>query len=98
MRALAASILIVSVAGCHCSPTSPSAVTLRLKNNSNSAIFVDDTNGKLGLTVQRNVNGTWFGFEESPACSCQSCDSVCDTSCACAMARRCVTTSSVSNK
>jgi hypothetical protein len=83
MRPFAAAFLIVFAAGCHCSPTNPSSVTLRLKNNSNSAIFVDDTADKLGLTVQRNVSGTWYGFDETPACACQTCEQVCDLSCAC---------------
>lgn len=83
MRALLASFLIVSAAGCHCSPANPSAITLRLKNTSNGALFVDDTDGKLGMRVQRNVNGAWLGFEETPACSCQTCDQVCNGGCTC---------------
>lgn len=83
MRTLAASFLIASTLGCHCSPTDPSPVTLRLKNTSNAAIFVDDTNDKLGLTVQRSVSFTWYGFDEKPACACLSCDQICGGPCAC---------------
>ena len=83
MRTLAASFLIVSALGCRCSPTDPSAVTLRLKNTTSSSIFVDDTDDKLGLTVQRNVGGGWTGFEEKLKCACLSCDQVCSATCAC---------------
>ncbi len=83
MRALAALFLIVSAVGCRCSPTDPSAVTLRLKNSSNAAIFVEDTDDRLGLTVQRNVGGTWFGFDDKSTCACLSCDQVCSGACVC---------------
>jgi hypothetical protein len=83
MRLLAASFLIVSAVGCHCSPSEPSPVTLRLKNTSGDAIFVDDSNDKLGLTVQRSVNGAWFGFDDKVGCSCQACDQICNSSCTC---------------
>src|SRR4051794_9052502 len=76
MRPLAALFLFVVAAGCRCNPTNPSEVKLRLKNTSGQAIFVDDTDGKLGLTVQRNVDGMLFGFEDA-ACNCRSCDEVC---------------------
>lgn len=83
MRSLAASFLIVSALGCRCSPTDPSPVTLRLKNTTSAAIFVDDTDDKLGLGVQRNVGGTWFGFDEKLKCPCLSCDQVCSGNCVC---------------
>jgi hypothetical protein len=83
MRTLAASFLIVSALGCRCSPTDPSPVTLRLKNTTNAAIFVDDTDSKLGLQVQRNVGGAWFGFDEKLKCECLSCDQICAGPCAC---------------
>ncbi len=83
MRTLAASFLIVSSLGCRCSPTDPSAVTLRLKNTSSAAIFVDDTDDKLGLALQHGVPTNWVTFEEKLKCACQSCDQVCSGDCVC---------------
>ena len=56
---------------------------LRLKNTSNAAIFVDDTDDKFGLQVQRNVGGTWLGFDEKLKCACLSCDQICGGACPC---------------
>src|SRR5438270_4981152 len=83
MRLLVAFFLMVGAAGCQCSPTTPTAITRRLKNGSGSPIFVDDTNHKLGLTVQRNVGGMLYGFEDTIACSCSSCDQICNSTCSC---------------
>lgn len=72
-----------SVSGCLCSPETPKAVTLRLKNNSRDAIWVDDSRGALGLTVQRYVAGTAQSFSEAPDCACLSCESICSAACVC---------------
>lgn len=82
MRTLFATLLLLALAGCHCSPATPSAVTLRVKNGTREAIFVDDTVGTLGLEVQRSVNGQWFAFDESP-CACLTCASACELTCSC---------------
>lgn len=79
---LAAVVLTLSVSGCRCAPAVPTPVTLRVKNTSRDALVVNDTKGQLGLTVQRNVNGQWFSFDDL-SCECQSCDRICDRSCQC---------------
>jgi hypothetical protein len=56
---------------------------LRLKNTTSSAIFVDDTDSKLGLGVQRNVANVWYGFDETLKCPCLACDQICNGTCAC---------------
>ncbi len=78
------SLIVVTVvaslaSGCQCSPATPTSVTIRVKNASRDAIFVDDTDRALGVAVQRNVGGSWFSFTESP-CSCVSCDLACSSS------------------
>ncbi|MFT3835757.1 MAG: hypothetical protein QM723_02020 [Myxococcaceae bacterium] len=86
MRPLLSSIfifLLVAGAGCHCSPSKPIPVTLRVNNSSTSPVYVNDTDGKLGLSVQRNVGGTWFSFLDTDTCSCLSCSNVCDQVCNC---------------
>lgn len=75
------SLLAVSVTGCRCSPSQATPVTLRLKNSSTDPIFVDDTGGALGLQLQRNVAGMLYGFDDTPACECVSCELVCGCDC-----------------
>ncbi len=75
--------LVVTGVGCRCAPPDPTAVTLRLKNTTQFPIFVDDTDAKVGLQVQRNVNGTLYGFDEKLKCACQSCDQICSGPCVC---------------
>ncbi|MEW5741737.1 MAG: hypothetical protein AB1938_22650 [Myxococcota bacterium] len=57
-------------------------MTLRIVNGGNDPIYVDTTTGKLGLTIQRDVGGTLYPFDDL-ACECRSCDRVCDPSCTC---------------
>lgn len=83
MRLLIALFLSVCAVGCRCSPPDPSAIKLRLKNTTPFPIFVDDTDDRLGLQVQRNVNGTLYGFDEKLKCACQSCDQICSAGCSC---------------
>ncbi|MBI3185086.1 MAG: hypothetical protein HYZ28_23365 [Myxococcales bacterium] len=52
-------------------------MTLRLKNTSREALFVDEAEGRGGLRVQRNVAGGWFSFVEQPRCPCQACEQIC---------------------
>ncbi len=78
-------IVIISVwgllaNGCRCSPATPSAVTVRVKNASRDPIFVSDTDEALGVAVQRTVAGMLYSFEEHP-CECKTCDFVCSNKC-----------------
>ena len=77
MRALAAVAIVWTLAGCRCAPDNPQAVTIRVRNTSSDPIFIDDTAGRLGLSVQRK-DGDWKTFKEDPPCACQRCDSVCN--------------------
>ncbi len=81
-RATLLSFLSLCAIGCRCGPEVALPVTLRIKNSSPTPLFVDDRDGRLGLKVQRNVNGEWLSFVESPACECQACDRVC-AGCSC---------------
>jgi hypothetical protein len=74
--------IATSVAGCRCSPANPSAVTLKIVNPGPRPIYVDATRGTLGLTIQRDVGGTLYPFDDL-ACQCRSCDLVCEPSCSC---------------
>ncbi|MBL8955426.1 MAG: hypothetical protein JNK82_31920, partial [Myxococcaceae bacterium] len=80
-------IFSITIGGCLCTPSTPKAVTLRLKNTSRDTLFVDTTSGQLGMEVQRNVSGSWLTFAESPRCSCLTCDAVCG-GCTCAEPER----------
>lgn len=66
---------------CQCQPDTPSPVTFRIKNVAGSPIFVDATDGRMGLHVKRNVFGEWIPFVEQPACECQVCESICGCTC-----------------
>ncbi len=81
-RAALAVAFTLSVSGCRCAPAVATPVTLRVKNTTRDGLVVNDTKGQLGLTVQRNVNGQWFSFDDLP-CACRSCDRICDRSCQC---------------
>lgn len=74
--------VLVGVSGCRCAPPTPTPVTLRIKNTTRDGLLVRDTKGQLGLTIQRNVNGQWFAFDDLP-CECQTCDRICERSCQC---------------
>ncbi len=65
------------MSACRCGPAEPTSVTLRIKNTEASPIFVDATDGRLGMIVHRNVGGEWMPFVESPRCECLACDQVC---------------------
>lgn len=80
MRTFSVILALLIVSGCRCSPPTPQPVTLRVVNSTKSAIYVDAT--KLGLTVQRDVGGTLFGFDDQ-ACECRFCSNACGGSCAC---------------
>ncbi len=55
---------------------------MKVVNGSKDPIYVDATGGKLGLTVQRDVDGMLYAFDDQ-ACSCRFCSSACDVSCTC---------------
>lgn len=82
MRCSFVLLLLLTVAGCRCSPANPQAVTLRVVNSTRSPIYVDTTAGRLGLTVQRDVGGTLFGFDDL-ACTCRFCENACSSACSC---------------
>lgn len=77
-------LLCLTVSGCRCSPAQPTAVVLRLKNSLGDPLYVDETAGRHGLSLERNVNGDWIPFVETAACPCLACEQVC--SCACDLA------------
>lgn len=83
MRPLFVFISVVGLcsSGCRCSPATPSAVTVRVKNASRDPIFVNDTEAALGVAIQRTVGGMPFSFDEHP-CECKTCDFVCANNCA----------------
>ncbi len=87
VRMRTAGVLIFASAmlgGCMCTPSTPKSVTLRLKNTSRDTLFVDTTDGRLGMVVQRSVGGAWSSFVETPRCACQSCDAICTAgTCSC---------------
>lgn len=82
MRRLLPLVVLACVTGCRCSPATPSAVTVRVKNGTRAPIFVDETRGLLGVAVQREVNGEWFSFDEAP-CACLTCEHACESACTC---------------
>lgn len=68
----------VALSGCQCQPGSPTSVTFRIKNPLGTPIFVDATDGRMGLDVKRHVLGAWLtSVDQPPACECLSCDQVC---------------------
>jgi hypothetical protein len=77
MKPLPLLLLCLVASGCQCGPEIPVPVTLRIRNETSQAIFVDATDGTLGLRVQRRVRGQWYSFVEAPPCECQACDSIC---------------------
>jgi|CXWL01.1.fsa_nt_gi hypothetical protein len=82
MRTLLVTLAVFSVAGCRCGVDKPTPVTLKVKNPGGTPIFVDDTSGVLGLTVQRQIGAEWFSFNDKP-CNCLTCETVCNARCAC---------------
>jgi hypothetical protein len=75
-------VLLSLLSGCTCSPASPVPITMRVVNSGNDPLYVDFTQGRLGLTVQRDVSGTLYPFDDL-VCPCTACSAVCDPSCAC---------------
>lgn len=47
-------------------------------------MFVNATDARLGVEIQRNVGGEWISFVEEPVCECMSCDQICNGACDCA--------------
>ena len=78
MRRLLPLLLAGALGACQCGPENPVPVTLRVKNSSTASVFVDATDGKLGLEVQRQSLSGWHTFAEGLTCGCQSCAAVCD--------------------
>ncbi len=72
----------MTLSACYCSPATPQAVKLRVVNTTRSPIYVEATQNKLGLTVQRTVGGTLFPFDDL-SCECRSCRLACDATCEC---------------
>ncbi len=77
-------LCLVVVSGCQCGgPEVATPVTLRIRNTSTEPLFVDATDGRMGLHVQHGVGEQWFSFIETPPCACLTCELVCDDSCRC---------------
>lgn len=83
MRSIQLLLLCLAVSGCQCGAEVPTPVTLRLRNDSTQALFVDASLGRQGLTVQRQLQGAWISFPEELGCECQACDRHCDSECKC---------------
>lgn len=83
MKPIHVFLLCLAVTGCQCGTEAPTPVTLRLRNDTSQAIFVDATLGKQGLTLQRQQDNVWTPFEETLGCECNSCDRICDSDCQC---------------
>jgi hypothetical protein len=83
MKPIHVLLLCLALSGCQCGTDVPTPVTLRLRNDTSQAIFVDASAGRQGLTVQRQDKGAWVAFPEELGCECQSCDLRCDSDCTC---------------
>lgn len=70
-------VTAVLCGACRCGPDVATPVTIRVKNTSRSPLWVDATDDRLGVQVQRNFGGEWLSFVEKPICECQRCDVVC---------------------
>jgi hypothetical protein len=78
MRTLVPVLLFALAFGaCQCGPDVPTPVTFRIKNPGQSPVYVDATDGRMGMKVKRRIGGEWLPFVEEPACPCLSCDLVC---------------------
>lgn len=86
MRPVHVILLCLVVTGCQCGPGVASPVKLRIRNASTEPLFVDATDGRMGLTMQRRVGEAWFDFVETLPCPCLACDRVCDAACDCSQA------------
>lgn len=73
MRALLLSFSAL-LAACTCAPPAPVAVTFRVKNSSADPIYLDDTDGKLGLSIRRGADPAPLGEQR---CECAACESIC---------------------
>ncbi len=69
--------LLVALSACQCGPDAPTAVQFVLTNTGSNALYVDASDGRMGLVVKRRVGGEWRPFVETPACECLSCELVC---------------------
>ncbi len=56
---------------------------MRVVNTTRLPIYVDGTQGRLGLGLKREVNGMQFAFDDL-ACECRYCSNACNSSCTCA--------------
>jgi hypothetical protein len=83
MKPIHVFLLCLAVTGCQCGTEAPTPVTLRLRNDTSQAIFVDASAGKQGLSLQRQEGNAWVSFAETIGCECQSCDLHCDSDCQC---------------
>lgn len=82
MRLLSLILTLSMVAGCRCSPATPQPVTMRVINTTRAPIYLEGTQGRLGLSVQREVNGAPFTFDDL-ACTCRYCVNACSSTCSC---------------
>lgn len=82
MRKLTLGLIACVLSDCRCSPLSAQSVTMHIVNTTQAPLYVDATAQRLGLTVQRDVGGTLFGFDDL-SCTCRYCSNACDRSCSC---------------
>lgn len=75
----------MTVSACRCGPDVATPVTFQLQNPLGVPIYVDETDGRMGMKVKRQVGSEWLPFVESPPCECLSCDQVCNGPCECAL-------------
>jgi hypothetical protein len=78
MRAVHLLLLCLAVTGCQCGTDTPTAVTFRIRNGTSQDVFVDATDSRVGLRVQRKVGEQWYTFVEEPPCPCLACGDICD--------------------
>lgn len=86
MRAILLSsltVLGVMLASCRCSPATPVPITMKVINSTKAPIYVDATEGRLGLSLEREVLGQLYPFDDL-ACECRYCSNACRSSCTCA--------------
>lgn len=76
-------LVALTFVGCRCGPDVATPVTVRIKNSGRSPLWVDATDDRMGVEVQRNVGGLWLSFIERPPCECLACENICAGKCEC---------------
>lgn len=75
----------LAVSACQCGPDGgPTPVVFRVENPLQGAIFVDQSEGTMGLKIKRRQGFEWVDAAERLSCECVSCEAICGGACACA--------------